>query len=142
VLAMRYWLGVKHSYSRPRVSDDNAFSESLFRTAKYRPEFPAKGFVDLAAARAWATHFVRWYNVDHRHSGIRYVSPAQRHAGDDHAILAALHAVYTQARERNPARWSRDTRDWTPVGAVTLNHELDSVVAMATHDEEIQPLAA
>jgi hypothetical protein len=142
VLAMRYWLGVKHSYSRPRVSDDNAFSESLFRTAKYRPEFPAKGFVDLAAARAWATHFVRWYNVDHRHSGIRYVSPAQRHAGDDHAILAARHAVYTQARERNPARWSRDTRDWTPVGAVTLNPERDSVVAAATHNEEIQPLAA
>ena len=142
VLAMLYWLGVKPSYSRPRVSDDNAFSESLFRTAKYRPEFPAKGFVDLAAARAWATHFVRWYNVDHRHSGIRYVSPAQRHAGDDLAILAARHQVYTQARERNPARWSGDTRDWTPIGAVTLNPERDSVVAMARHDEEIQPLAA
>jgi hypothetical protein len=47
---MRYWLGVKHSYSRPRVSDDNAFSESLFRTAKYRPEFPAKGFATAASA--------------------------------------------------------------------------------------------
>ncbi|MEP6501753.1 MAG: IS3 family transposase, partial [Betaproteobacteria bacterium] len=80
--------------------------------------------------------------VDHRHSGIRYVSPAQRHAGDDHAILAARHAVCIQARERNPARWSRDTRDWTPIGAVTLNPERDSVVAMATLDEEIQPLAA
>ena len=63
MLAMLYWLGVKPSYSRPRVSDDNAFAESLFRTAKYRPEFPAKGFVDPAAARAWATTFVRWYNV-------------------------------------------------------------------------------
>jgi putative transposase len=85
---------------------------------------------------------VRWYNVDHRHSGIRYVSPAQRHAGDDHAILAARHAHYVQARDRNPARWSRDTRDWTPIGAVTLNPERDSVVTMATHNEEIQPLAA
>ncbi len=142
VLAMLHWLGVKTSYSRPRVSDDNAYAESLFRTAKYRPEFPAKGFVDLDAARAWAANFVRWYNVDHRHSGIRYVSPAQRHAGDDHAILAARHAVYIEARERNPARWSRHTRDWTPIGAVTLNPERDSVVAMASVAENIQPLAA
>jgi putative transposase len=142
VLAMLHWLGVKPSYSRPRVSDDNAFAESLFRTAKYRPEFPAKGFVDLDEARAWATHFVRWYNVDHRHSGIRYVSPAQRHAGDDHAILAARHTLYAQARERNPARWSRDTRDWTPIGAVTLNPERDIAVAMAHRAEGIQPLAA
>ena len=76
VLAMLNWLGVKPSYSRPRVSDDNAYAESLFRTAKYRPEFPAKGFADLDAARTWAAEFVRWYNYDHRHSGIRYVSPA------------------------------------------------------------------
>jgi len=142
VLAMLYWLGVKPSYSRPRVSDDNAYAESLFRTAKYRPEFPANGFVDLATARAWAANFVRWYNVDHRHSGIRYVSPAQRHAGDDHVILAARHALYLQACKRNPARWSRDTRNWTPIGAVTLNPERDSVVAMASQVEDIQPLAA
>jgi transposase InsO family protein len=78
VVAMLNWLGVKPSYSRPRVSDHNAYAESLFRTAKYRPEFPAKGFADLDAARVWAAAFVRWYNHDHRHSGIRYVSPAQR----------------------------------------------------------------
>jgi transposase InsO family protein len=80
VLAMLQWLGIKPSYSRPRVSDDNAYAESLFRTAKYRPEFPAKGFASLDEARSWAAEFVRWYNVDHRHSGIRYVSPQQRHA--------------------------------------------------------------
>jgi len=68
-------------YSRPRVSDDNPYAEALFRTAKYRPEFPAKGFADLDTARDWAMRFVHWYNHDHRHSGIRYVSPAQRHAG-------------------------------------------------------------
>jgi transposase InsO family protein len=78
VLGMLYWLGVKPSYSRPRVSDDNAYAESLFRTAKYRPEFPAKGFADLDAARTWAAEFVRWYNDEHRHSGIRYVTPGQR----------------------------------------------------------------
>jgi transposase InsO family protein len=128
VLAMLYWLGVKPSYSRPRVSDDNAYVESLFRTAKYRPEFPDKGFADLDAARAWAADFVRWYNHEHRHSGIRYVSPAQRHAGDDTTILAARHELYLQARERNPRRWSGATRNWTPIGAVTLNPERDPVV--------------
>ena len=111
VLAMLHWLGVKPSYSRPRVSDDNAYAESLFRTAKYRPEFPAKGFADIARARAWATDFVRWYNFDHRHSGIRHVSPAQRHVGEDQTILAARHELYLLARERNPARWSGTTRN-------------------------------
>ncbi len=128
VLAMLNWLGVKPSYSRPRVSDDNAYAESLFRTAKYRPEFPARGFADLEEARAWAAGFVRWYNFDHRHSGIRYVSPAQRHAGEDHAILAARHALYIHARELNPARWSGNTRNWSPIGAVTLNPERDSII--------------
>ena len=142
VLAMLNWLGVKPSYSRPRVSDDNAYAESLFRTAKYRPEFPAKGFTDLQQARAWAADFVHWYNVDHRHSGIRYVSPAQRHAGEDKAILAARHAVYQKARALRPERWSRETRNWTPIGAVTLNPERDSVVKLHEEHHDIQPLAA
>jgi len=142
VLAMLHWLGVKPSYSRPRVSDDNAYAEALFRTAKYRPEFPTTGFADLNAARDWASDFVHWYNFDHRHSSIRYVSPAQRHDGDDHVILAARHEVYVQARERNPARWSGCTRDWTPIGAVTLNPERESVVTMASHATHKQPLAA
>jgi putative transposase len=142
VLAMLHWLGVKPSYSRPRVSDDNAYAESLFRTAKYRPEFPVKGFTDLDQARTWAAGFVRWYNFDHRHSGIRYVSPAQRHAGDDHAILVARHDLYLRARELNPARWSGDTRNWTPIGAVTLNPERDSVIKTHLMGNHIQPLAA
>ena len=142
VLAMLNWLGVKPSYSRPRVSDDNAYAESLFRTAKYRPEFPAKGFTDLDAARTWAAGFVHWYNIEHRHSGIQYVSPAQRHAGEDHAILASRHAVYEKARTLNPARWSGKTRDWTPIGAVTLNPERDSVIHAHSRDNPIQQLAA
>ena len=125
VLAMLHWLGIEPSYSRPRVSDDNAFAEALFRTAKYRPEFPCKGFADLDAARLWAARFVQWYNHEHRHSGIRYVTPAQRHAGQDGPVLAARHAVYQDARQRNPQRWSGPTRNWTPVGAVTLNPERD-----------------
>jgi putative transposase len=142
VLAMLHWLGVKPSYSRPRVSDDNAYAESLFRTAKYRPEFPAKGFTDLDAARAWAEGFVHWYNVDHRHSGIGYVSPAQRHAGNDQAILAARHALYLEARALNPARWTGNTRDWSHISAVTLNPERDCIVKTHSQDADQQPLAA
>jgi hypothetical protein len=127
VLAMLHWLKVKPSYSRPRVSDDNAFVESLFRTAKYRPELPERGFTNLDAARDWASRFVHWYNHDHKHSGIRYVSPAQRHAGLDGGILAARHEVYQRARERNPQRWSGATRNWTPEKIVTLNPERKNV---------------
>jgi putative transposase len=132
VLAMLHWLGIEPSYSRPRVSDDNAFAEALFRTAKYRPEFPIKGFVDLDAARQWGKRFVQWYNQEHHHSGIRYVTPAQRHAGQDGPVLAARHAVYQDARQRNPQRWSGSTRNWKPIGAVTLNPERDIIIRAAT----------
>lgn len=143
VLAMLYWLGIKPSYSRPRVSDDNAFVESLFRTAKYRPEFPAKGFADLETARAWASRFVHWYNHEHLHSGIRYVSPADRHDGHDQQILQRRHALYLEARKRNPRRWTRDTRNWSRVDVVTLNPERkDVVAATATAAADKRCLAA
>jgi transposase InsO family protein len=142
VLAMLEWLGVKPSSSRPRVSDDNVYAESLFRTAKYRPEFPVKGFATLEAASQWGAAFVHWYNVEHKHSGIRYVSPQQRHAGEDKAILAARHTLYTEARERNPAQWARQTRNWKPIGPVTLNPERDCVIAQHIAQTLIQPLAA
>ena len=132
VLAMLHWLGIKPSYSRPRVSDDNAFAEALFRTAKYRPEFPSKGFADLDAARQWAARFVQWYNHEHRHSGIRYVTPAQRHAGQDrpHA-RGAPRALSSMRAQRNPRRWSGQTRNWTPIAAVTLNPERDTSIQTA-----------
>lgn len=128
VLAMLHWLRIKPSYSRPRVSDDNAFVEALFRTVKYRPQYPNNGFADLQAARSWANEFVSWYNHAHCHSGIRYVSPAQRHAGEDHAILAQRHELYQRARAANPRRWSRHTRNWEPIATVTLNPERESLV--------------
>ena len=142
VLAMLQWLGVKPSYSRPRVSDDNAFVESLFRTAKYRPEFPERGFADLQAARQWAADFVHWYNHEHRHSGIRYVTPAQRHAGLDRQILQARHDLYTNAREQNPRRWSGATRDWSHIATVTLNPERTEVLDAALTRGDTQPMAA
>ncbi|MGI4801192.1 MAG: integrase core domain-containing protein, partial [Janthinobacterium lividum] len=106
----------------------NAFAEALFRTAKYRPDFPTNGFAHLEAARDWAMRFAHWYNHEHRHSGIRYVTPAQRHAGQDRSMLAKRHALYQAARDSNPRRWSGQTRDWTPIGAVTLNPERDILV--------------
>jgi transposase InsO family protein len=131
VLAMMNWLGLKASYSRPRVSDDNAFVEALFRTAKYRPQYPASGFASIEEARGWASRFVAWYNHEHRHSGIRYVSPAERHAGQDHDILARRHALYLEARAAQPRRWARQTRNWEPIAVVTLNPERESVVNAA-----------
>ena len=137
VLAMLHWLRITPSYSRPRVSDDNAFVEALFRTAKYRPQYPAAGFASLEDARNWARRFVAWYNHEHRHSGIRYVSPAERHAGQDQDILARRHALYLEARAAQPRRWARHTRIWQPVATVTLNPERESVVnaALATEKE-------
>lgn len=120
-LAMLDWLGIKRSYSRPRLRDDNAFAESLFRTTKYRPQFPVKGIADLESACVWAAASVRWHNHEHRHRGIRYVTSAQRHAVEDHPILAARNALYPRSRQPNPARWSRHMRDWSVPGPVTLN---------------------
>ncbi len=142
VLAMLNWLGVKPSYSRPRVSDDNAFVESLFRTAKYRPEYPERGFADLAAARQWAGDFVHRYNHEHRHSGIRYVTPAQRHAGQDREILRERHALYERARALHPRRWSGSTRDWSHIDVVALNPERTEVLDAATARVNRQPMAA
>lgn len=142
VLAMLHWLGIKASHSRPRVSDDNSFIEAFFRTTKYRPQFPSKGFVELDDARRWVSDFVAWYNHDHRHSGIRYVSPAQRHAGEDREILAKRHALYTEARAANPRRWARHTRNWQPIEVVTLNPERDSLVNTAVDEAKIRRNAA
>ena len=121
LLETLYRLGISTSYNRPRTSNDNPFSEALFRTCKYRPAYPAQGFVSLAEARTWMQHFVRGYNQEHRHSGIQFVTPEQRHQGHDGAILANRQAVYEQAKARHPERWSGPTRNWQPVTEVRLN---------------------
>lgn len=116
-------LGVMPSFSRPRVSDDNPFPEALFRTLKYRPSYPDEAFILVEDARHWVTRFVGWYNDEHQHSGIRFVTPSQRHGGHDIAILAHRAEVYRGARRRNPSRWSGNTRNWTPISTVRLNPE-------------------
>jgi len=121
ILATLQRLGVATSFSRPRVSDDNPHAESLFRTMKYRPEYPRGPFESLEAARQWLDWFVSWYNDDHRHSAIRFVTPSERHEGRDVQILEQRRHVYEQARQRHPERWSGGVRNWTPVAQVVLN---------------------
>ncbi|MEP1214784.1 IS3 family transposase [Marinobacter sp.] len=117
-------LGVLPSYSRPRVSNDNAFSESLFRTLKYRPGWPSSGFNSLEEARRWVDRFVNWYNHEHKHSKLRFVTPHERHSGEDAAILAQRQRVLEQAKKRTPGRWGRrPIRNCEPVGSTTLNPE-------------------
>ena len=125
MLATLQRLGVVPSFSRPRVSDDNPFAEALFRTLKYCPEYPVGGFESVEAARAWVARFVHWYNHEHQHSGVGYVAPADRHAGNDVEILAARRALYTRAQRRHPERWSSSTRSWARPLTVTLNPEVD-----------------
>lgn len=121
-------LGVKSSYNRPRVSNDNAYAESIFRTCKYRPNYPYKGFVDLMEAREWVHQFATWYNEDHYHSGIKFVSPQTRHEGDDIEILNKRTELYLAARQANPRRWTRDIRNWSYINAVSLNPVSDKVL--------------
>jgi transposase InsO family protein len=118
-------LGIIASYSRPRVSNDNPFSEALFRTCKYRPDWPRKGFATKEDAQAWVKSFATWYNGEHLHSAIRFVTPTARHAGHYRATLANRASLYANARSQNPQRRSGKTRNWQPTGPVWLNPETD-----------------
>ena len=103
------------------VSNDNPYSESLFKTLKYRPAYPRRAFENLLAARQWVGEFVQWYNEEHRHSAINFVTPAERHAGLDTALLEKRTIVYEAAKKRCPERWSGTTRNWQPILVVHLN---------------------
>lgn len=121
MLATLQRLGVVPSFSRPGVSDDNPFSEALFRTLKYRPEYPGKPFKNVVDAQAWVDGFTSWYNAEHLHSAIRFVTPDDRHFGRQEQILENRKRVYENARQYNPERWSGGVRNWDPIAAVRLN---------------------
>lgn len=121
MLATLRRLGVLPSFSRPRVSDDNAFSESLFKTLKYSCHYPRKPFDSVDEAKEWFTFFLDWYNNNHLHSGIKYVNPAIRHQMRDSEILNSRKAVYERAKATYPSRWTRSTRNWVSVPYVILN---------------------
>ena len=127
MLATMQRLGVAHTRSRPFVSNDNPYVESGFRTLKYRPQLPVKPFENLLAARRWVTGLAHWYNHEHRHSAIGFVTPAQRHAGLDRALLEERSLVYERARQENPQRWSGQTRQWAHVDVVHRNPEIPQV---------------
>lgn len=125
-------LGVLPSYSRPRVSNDNAFAESLFRVLKYRPHWPSHGFKSLDEARLWVDRFVRWYNTEHRHSKLRFVTPEQRHNGEDAVLLEQRKRVLEKAKQSIPSRWGkRPVRNCEPVGPTTLNPEKEPTMQQA-----------
>lgn len=108
------------------TSNDNAYSEALFKTLKYSPAFPA---------RPWVAQFVHWYNEAHRHSALRFVTPAQRHRGADQALLAQREAVYARAKAEKRQRWAGETRNWQPVGAVALNPNKAPTQEVPSHTE-------
>lgn len=114
-------MGVIGSRSRPGVSNDNPYSESLFRTVKYCHRWPSEGFKSLDDARAWVHEFAKWYNTEHRHSRVKFVTPEQRHNGEDKAILTKRRQLYKKAQQKHPNRWSKDTRNWDEIGSVELN---------------------
>jgi len=122
MLATLQRLGIMPSFSRPSVSDDNPYSEALFRTLKYSPAYPTRPFADIEKARQWVYTFVNWYNNEHRHNGIQFITPAQRHSGQDQVILQNRKLVYEAAKLARPDRWkNRSTRNWDPIDAVWLN---------------------
>jgi len=115
-------LGILPSFSRPSVSDDNPYSEAMFRTLKYSPAYPSKPFTSLDEARKWVLSFTTWYNNEHCHSGIKFVTPAQRHSGEDKTVLQQRNAAYEAAKAAHPARWKgRKTRNWEYENEVWLN---------------------
>lgn len=127
-------LGVTSSFSRPRVSNDNPYVESLFKTVKYCPQWPSSGFTRLNEARVWMLDFSQFYNHEHCHSGIRFVTPDQRHKQQDTQLLEKRDKVYEEAKLTHPQRWAgRATRNWRPIGPVSLNpdREIVSVQAVA-----------
>ena len=121
MLATMQWLGVMPSFSRPSVSDDNPFSESLFKTLKYCLQYPSKPFENIEAARKWFREFVEWDNTVHLHSEINFVTPDSKHKREDIQILKKRNEIYLQTKAKNPSRWSGKTRNWNPVAFVKLN---------------------
>jgi putative transposase len=114
-------LGVTKSHSRPYVSDDNPYSESQFRTLKYRPEFPDR-FGCIQDSRAFCQDFFHWYNHEHRHSGIALLPPAVVHFGETETVLAHRQTVLDAAYQAHPDRFVR--RPPTPLSlpsAVWIN---------------------
>ncbi len=135
MLETLYMLGITPSRSRPRVSNDNPYAESIFRTCKYRPGYPSAGFDSIEDARKWVLAFAKWYNYEHKHSGLNFLTPNQRYKGGED-VLKQRKAVYEAARLKHPERWTTSIRDWSLADAVWLNPEKDKVVTDEKKNEK------
>lgn len=137
LLATLQQLGVSTSFSRPSVSNDNPYSEALFKTLKYCYFYPNKPFESITAARFWVEHFTQWYNTEHYHSALKFITPEQRHKGDSSFIVAQRQLVYTNAKKHHPERWSGNIRNWElPIEVIlnpTVNHKLSKHVIETTN---------
>jgi putative transposase len=144
LLATLERLGVISSYSRPSVSNDNPYSESLFKTMKYNRFYPSQPFKDIDDATQWVVHFIAWYNNEHRHSALQFVTPHQKHTGEDRRLLAARTRIYELARLEHPSRWATGIRNWTPINIVFLNpdrkaaKQIDSLVMNDSYHKKRQ----
>ena len=142
MLAMLQQLGVIPSFSRPSVSDDNPYSEALFKTLKYHATFPMTDkFSIIFDARIWCEKFTGWYNRQHLHSALKFVTPEQRHNGDDIIVRQKRHRVYEEAKKRNPQRWVGSTRDWSLTNSVTLNPNKKFNLNTQKNDDEFKLVA-
>ncbi len=121
MISTLHMLGIIPSFSRPSVSNDNPYSESIFKTLKYCPKYPSTPFENLKSAKDWVDNFVNWYNNYHQHSSIKFVTPSERHKGEDSVILENRKKIYENARKKNPSRWSGNIRNWDYVSSVSLN---------------------
>ena len=113
-------LGVHKSHSRPRVSNDNPYSEAQFKTLKYHPDYPQR-FDSLQHARAWCRSFFQWYSHTHYHSGVAYLRPADLHAGRHHDILTRRQVVLDRAYAAHPERFNQPPKPATPPTKVWIN---------------------
>lgn len=126
-------LGITSSHSRPHVSNDNPYSESLFKTAKYRPEYPA-AFETIEQARAWADETFTHYNYEHYHSGIGMLTPASVHFGTHHEIIKRRQHMLDDAYEQHPERF----RNGKPIAKQPKPAWINKPATTPTETEEKQ----
>ncbi len=132
-------LGVIPSFSRPSVSDDNPYSEALFKTIKYHPTYPVvTKFENIIAVRLWMIKFTNWYNNEHMHSALKFVTPQQQHVGEDKK-LEKRQDVYQQAKKMHPERWAGQTRNWKLSEVVALNPNRKAMKKVTTNNA-VDPL--
>lgn len=136
LLATLQKLGIMPTFNRPGVSNGNAYSESLFKTMKYHCSYPNEPFEYINTAKDRVNSFVTWYNYEHRHSALKFVTPHQKHTGEDNRLLTARTKTYELARKSNPMRWSKGIRNWTPINMTLLNPNCKIKKMLESLDEE------